>query len=176
VHDYYYPQAGDKQVLYKEGVFVGYRWYEHNGKKPLFPFGYGLSYTRFTYDNLSIADAKTKPWSTEVAFDVTNTGKREGAEVAQVYVSDKHSKLERPAEELKGFVKVNLKPGEKRRVKLMLDERALSYYDVDSKQWRASPGQFEVLVGSSSENIRLRGQLRYAGPGTAAAGWHMSIR
>jgi beta-glucosidase len=162
VHDYYYPQAGAKQVLYKEGVFVGYRGYEHNGKKPLFPFGYGLSYTRFTYDNLSIADAKTKPWSTEVAFDVTNTGKREGAEVAQVYVSDKDSKFERPAEELKGFVKVNLKPGEKRRVKVMLDERALSYYDVDSKQWRANPGQFEVLVGSSSENIRLRGQLRYA--------------
>jgi len=170
VHDYYYPQAGAKQVVYKEGVFVGYRGYEHSGKKPLFPFGYGLSYTSFTYDNLSIVTGTTKAWSTEVAFDVTNTGKREGAEVAQVYVSDKHSKLERPPEELKGFVKVNLKPGEKRRVKVMLDERALSYYDVDSKQWRANPGQFEVLVGSSSENIRLRGQLAFADQGAAAAG------
>src|SRR5216684_3028041 len=168
VHDYYYPRAGAKRVLYKEGVFVGYRGYEHNGKKPLFPFGYGLSYTSFTYDNLSIVTGTTKAWSTEVAFDVTNTGKREGAEVAQVYVSDKHSKFERPAEELKGFVKVNLKPGEKRRVKVMLDERALSYYDVDSKQWRANPGQFEVLVGSSSESIQLQGRVTFSKP-TAAA-------
>ncbi len=170
VHDSYYPQAGAKQVIYKEGVFVGYRGYEHSGKKPLFPFGHGLSYTSFTYDNLSIAPGTTKAWSAEVAFDVTNTGKREGAEVAQVYVSDKHSKLERPAKELKGFIKVNLKPGEKRRIKLMLDERALSYYDVGSKQWRADPGQFEVLVGSSSANIQLQGQLTFAETKTATAG------
>jgi beta-glucosidase len=164
VHDSYYPQGNARQVVYKEGVFVGYRGYERNGKKPLFPFGYGLSYTSFTYSNLSVVTGTTKGgsnsvWWAEVAFDVTNTGKREGAEVAQVYVSDKHSKLERPAKELKGFVKVNLKAGEKRRVKLMLDERALSYYDVSSKRWRAEPGQFEVLVGSSSENIQLQGRL-----------------
>ncbi len=169
VHDSYYPQGGAKQVVYKEGVFVGYRGYDHSGKKPLFPFGYGLSYTSFTYDNLSISPGSAKPWSAEVSFDVTNTGKREGAEVAQVYVSDKHSKLERPAKELKGFAKVDLKPGEKRRVKITLDERALSYYDVGSKQWRADPGQFDVLVGNSSENIQVRGQLTFARSVTAAA-------
>jgi beta-glucosidase len=172
VHDTYYPEAGAKQVVYKEGVFVGYRGYEHNGKKPLFPFGHGLSYTTFVYSNLSVVPGVPKGgkvWSAEVSFEVTNTGKREGAEVAQVYVADKHAKLPRPAKELKGFSKVVLKPGEKRRVKLTLDERALSYYDVDSKQWRAEPGQFEVLVGSSSDSIQLQGKLTLSKPATTAA-------
>jgi beta-glucosidase len=169
VHDTYYPEAGSKQVVYKEGVFVGYRGYQHTGKKPLFPFGYGLSYTSFSYSNLSVETGTTKGgWQTEVAFDITNTGRREGAEVAQMYVSDKHAKLPRPAEELKGFSKVILKPGEKRRVKLILDERALSYYDVESRQWHAEPGQFEVLVGNSSESIHLRGRLTLAKPATTA--------
>jgi beta-glucosidase len=169
VHDTYYPAAGATQVVYKEGVFVGYRGYQHTGKKPLFPFGYGLSYTSFAYSNLSVEPGATKGgWQTEVAFDITNTGKREGAEVAQVYVADKHAKLPRPAKELKGFSKVILKPGEKRRVKLILDERALSYYDVDSKRWHAEPGQFEVLVGSSSESIQLQGRLTLAKPATTA--------
>ena len=171
VHDTYYPTDTTNRVVYKEGVFVGYRGYEHNGKKPLFPFGYGLSYTNFAYSNLSIIveDKKggTGSWSAEVAFDVTNTGKREGAEVAQIYVADKHSKIERPAKELKGFIKLNLKPGEKHRVTVELDKRALSYYDVDSKQWRADPGEFEVLIGSASDNIRLRGRLVLAESGTA---------
>jgi beta-glucosidase len=94
-----------------------------------------------------------------VSFDVTNTGKREGAEVAQIYVADNHSPVERPAKELKGFVKINLRAGEKRRVEAMLDQRDLSYYDVNSKGWRAKPGQFAVLVGRSSENIQLQGSL-----------------
>jgi len=94
-----------------------------------------------------------------VSFDVTNTGKREGAEVGQVYVADDHSPVERPAKELKGFVKIKLKAGEKRRVEVKLGQRDLSYYDVDSKGWRATPGQFAVLVGSSSENIQLQGSL-----------------
>ena len=97
-----------------------------------------------------------------MSFDVANTGNQDGAEVAQVYVADKHSKVERPAKELKGFVKVNLRAGEKQRVRLKLDKRALSYYDVQSKQWRVDPGDFEVLVGSSSEDIRLRGRLSLA--------------
>ncbi|HLJ27756.1 MAG TPA: glycoside hydrolase family 3 C-terminal domain-containing protein [Candidatus Angelobacter sp.] len=164
VHDSYYPQEGVKQVIYKEGVFVGYRGYEHSGKKPLFPFGHGLSYTTFAYSNLSVTpDAKGSGspggWSAEVAFDVTNTGKRSGAEVAQLYLADKHSRVERPLRELRGFAKVNLRVGEKRRVTLRLDKRALSYYDADSRQWRADPGEFELLVGSSSEDIRLRGRL-----------------
>jgi beta-glucosidase len=166
-HDSYYPEDGGKHIVYKEGVFIGYRGYERSGKKPLFPFGYGLSYTTFAYRNLSIASASSED-KFQVSFDVTNTGKREGAEVAQVYVGDKHAKVPRPAKELKGFVKVNLRPGETRRVTVTLDSRALSYFDVNSKQWRAEPGEFEVLVGRSAEQIELKGKLTLAGSAAMA--------
>lgn len=166
VHDSYYPEPGTNRVVYKEGVFVGYRGYERSGTKPLFPFGFGLSYTTFSYTNLSI-----KPLSNnesgpryEVSFDVKNTGTSEGADVAQVYVGDKQTRVPRPAKELKGFVKVNLRPGETRRVSVVLDGRALSYYEVKSKQWRAEPGDFNVFVGRSSEQIELRGKLTLATP------------
>ncbi len=164
-HDSYYPEDDGKRVVYKEGIFVGYRGYERSGKMPLFPFGYGLSYTTFAYRNLSVASEG----NFRVSFDVTNTGKREGAEVAQLYVGDKHAKVLRPAKELKGFVKVNLRPGETRRVTVTLDRRALSYYDVNSKQWRAEPGEFEVLVGRSAEQIELKGKLTLAGLAPMAA-------
>src|SRR5947209_16962642 len=106
VHDSYYPAAGTNRVEYKEGVFVGYRGYEHNNTKPLFPFGYGLSYTSFKLSNLSVkpAASDTSGPHYEVSFDVQNTGSREGAAVAQVYVGDKHAKVPRPASELKGFI------------------------------------------------------------------------
>jgi beta-glucosidase len=161
VHESYYPDAGTKRVVYKEGVFVGYRGYEHNRTKPLFPFGFGLSYTTFKYSNLSIkpvSHSESGP-RYEVSFDVQNTGTREGADVAQVYVGDTQTKVPRPAKELKGFVKVSLRSGETRKVSVVLDRRALSYYDVNAKQWRAEPGDFNVLVGRSSEQIELRGKL-----------------
>jgi beta-glucosidase len=169
VHDSYYPQAGTNRVVYKEGVFVGYRGYEHRGAKPLFPFGYGLSYTTFTYSHLSVAPltggaSPSPPY--EVSFDVMNTGRRDGADIAQVYVGDRHAQVPRPAKELKGFVKVHLRPGEAKRVSVTLDEHALSYYAADAKQWRIEPGDFDVLVGRSSEQIELRGTLTV---GTAAA-------
>jgi len=164
VHDSYYPEPGTKRVVYKEGVFVGYRGYERSGTKPLFPFGFGLSYTTFSYSNLSI-----KPLSNgesgppyEISFDVKNTGTREGAEVAQVYVGETQTKVPRPAKELKGFVKVSLRPGETRKVSVILDSRALSYYDVKAKQWLATLGEFNVFVGRSSEQIELRGKLTLA--------------
>lgn len=163
VHASYYPAEGTKRVDYSEGVFVGYRGYEHNNTKPLFPFGYGLSYTSFRYSNLTVrpaaSNASTRGALYEVSFDVKNTGAHEGADVAQVYIGDTHSKVARPAKELKGFSKVTLRPGETRRVNVTLDRRALSYYDADSKQWRADPGDFDVLVGRSSEEIELRGKL-----------------
>jgi beta-glucosidase len=160
VHDSYYPAAGTRRVEYKEGVFVGYRGYEKNGVKPLFPFGFGLSYTTFKYSNLTISADKVGHY--EVSFDVQNTGKREGSDVAQVYIGDTHAKFARPAKELKGFTKVNLRPGEKRRVSVLLDSRSLSYYDPDAKGWRAEAGTFDVLVGRSSEQIELRGKLTLA--------------
>jgi beta-glucosidase len=164
VHDSYYPEADTKRVVYKEGVFVGYRGYERNGTKPLFPFGFGFSYTTFSYSNLSIkpvSNSESGPLY-EVSFDVKNTGTREGADVAQVYVGDTQTKVPRPAKELKGFFKVSLRPGETRKVSVMLDSRALSYYELNAKQWRAAPGEFNVLVGRSSEQIELRGRLTLA--------------
>jgi len=163
-HDSYYPDASTNRIAYKEGVFIGYRGYEHNGMKPLFPFGYGLSYTTFRYNNLNVTQADTKSgslssWTCLVSFDVTNTGRRQGAEVAQVYVADTHSKTPRSAKELKGFVKVNLRAGETRRVTVTLDRRAFSYYDINLKQWRVEPDNFDILVGSSVEQILLKGRV-----------------
>jgi beta-glucosidase len=166
VYDSYYPEPGTKRVVYREGVFVGYRGYERIGTKPLFPFGFGLSYTTFSYSNLSIkslSHTESVP-RYEVSFEVKNTGTREGADVTQVYVGDTQTKVPRPAKELKGFVKVNLQPGETRRVSVVLDGRALSYYDVNAKQWRAEPGEFNVFVGRSSGQVELRGKLTLATP------------
>lgn len=166
-HDSYYPEADEKRVVYKEGIFVGYRGYEHNGTKPLFPFGYGLGYTSFAYRNLRVgkfspAYGKHSSEGVPIEFDLTNTGRREGAEVAQVYVGDSHAKVPRPVKELKGFAKVSLRPGETRHVSVMLNGRALSYYDVATKQWRADPGEFDILVGPSSDQIELRGKLQWS--------------
>ncbi|MFS8085815.1 MAG: glycoside hydrolase family 3 C-terminal domain-containing protein, partial [Acidobacteriota bacterium] len=165
VHDSYYPARGTNRVVYKEGVFVGYRGYEKNGTKPLFPFGYGLSYTTFKYSNLEIkriADGDATNPRYQVSFDIKNTGSREGADVAQVYVGDTHSKVPRPIKELKGFTKVSLHAGETRRITVPLDGRALSYYDANGKRWQADAGDFEVLVGRSAEQIELRGKLTLA--------------
>jgi beta-glucosidase len=172
-HDSYYPALGTNRVVYKEGVFVGYRGYEHDGTKPLFPFGYGLSYTAFKYANLAIKPAapgaKAEGLSAplyEVSFDVTNTGAREGADVAQVYVSDPQSRVPRPPKELKGFARINLKPGETKTATVTLDSRAFSYYDVAGKQWRTDPTEYQILVGRSSDDIQLRGAVT---PSTVAA-------
>jgi len=153
----YYPQPGTKRVVYGEGVFVGYRGYEKAGVRPLFPFGHGLSYTTFKYDNLTVRPARGGAF--EVSFDVKNTGGRAGGDVAQVYVTPASAPVPRPAKELKGFSKVFLRPGETKRVSVTLDRRALSYYDVISKSWRAEPGDYGVLVGRSSEQIELRGKV-----------------
>jgi beta-glucosidase len=175
-HDSYYPSSGTNRVVYKEGIFVGYRGYEHNGTKPLFPFGYGLSYTSFKYANLTIklADATTKRDGLsaplfQISFDVTNTGARGGADVAQIYVADPHSKASRPAKELKGFARIELKPGETKTSTVTLDGRAFSYYDADAKQWRADPGEFQILVGRSSQDIVLHSGLTLSAAAAASA-------
>jgi len=159
----YYPAPGEMAVKYSEGVFVGYRGYDKSGVKPLFPFGFGLSYTTFAYNNISVSPAQgslSEP--VKVSFDVTNTGIRRGAEVAELYVGDSHAKVPRPRKELKGFARIDLKAGETRRVTLILDRRAFSYYDVDQKNWRADPGQFDILVGGSSDKLPLRGNFTLA--------------
>lgn len=155
----YYTEGDTNRVVYKEGVFVGYRGYEHNGMKPLFPFGFGLSYTTFKYGNLTVAPAGEAGPLYTVSFDLTNTGDRDGAEVAQVYVVDDHSKIARPAKELKGFAKVALQPGETKHVTVNLDARSFAYYDAAGKRWHIAPGSFGILVGSSSADIALKGSV-----------------
>ena len=161
VHDTYYPKNGEKRVAYSEGIFTGYRHFDKSGIKPLFPFGYGLSYTTFAYENLTVSPAQASgDQPVTVAFDVTNTGKRAGAEVAEVYVGDRHARVPRPMKELKGFAKINLNPGETRHVQISLNRRAFSYYDVNSHQWTAAPGDFDLYVGRSSADIELTGKVR----------------
>lgn len=143
-----------KRVEYNEGIFVGYRGYERNGTEPLFPFGYGLSYSRFEYANLS-AEEDGGVWT--IAFDVTNTGDFDAAEVVQLYVSDMEASVPRPVKELKGYEKIFLKKGQTKRVEIELGRDAFSYYDaVERHGFVVEPGRFEVLVGASSEDIRLR--------------------
>ena len=156
----YYPPAGQMKVSYSEGVFLGYRYYDRASVKPLFPFGFGLSYAMFTYSNLAISPEKSSAKdSVTVSFDVKNSGRREGAEVAELYVSPSHSSVPRPVKELKGFAKVNLKPGESQRVTIKLDRRAFAFYDVTRKDWNAEPGDYAILVGGSSDKIELRGNV-----------------
>ena len=157
----YYPEGDTNRVFYKEGVFVGYRGYEHNGVKPLFPFGYGLSYTKFNYANLTIAPATgAADVLFTVSFDVTNSGDRAGADVAQLYVADDHSKIARPEKELKGLAKVMLQPGETKHVSVNLDARAFAYFNPAAKQWRITPGNFGIVVGRSSVEIVLQGSVK----------------
>lgn len=159
----YYPTNGKRRVEYKEGVFLGYRHFDRSDVKPLFPFGYGLSYTTFKYSKLKVTPASsdlTAP--VEVSFDLTDTGTVAGAEVAELYVGDSHSSIPRPIKELKGFSRIQLQPGETKRITLNLDRRAFSFYDVKAKGWRADPGPFKILVGSSSAQIELQGSFSIA--------------
>jgi len=151
-----YPGENGR-VRYGEGIFVGYRYYEKKQVVPLFPFGFGLSYTSFAYDRLRLsADAIAPDDQLTVSVDVTNTGQRAGQEVVQLYVRDPQARVARPAKELKGFAKVELAPGETKTVTLTLDRRSLAYWDDARHAWVAEAGAFEVAVGGSSQDIRAR--------------------
>ena len=141
--------------IYREDIFVGYRWADKEKIKPLFPFGHGLSYTTFAYGKPS-ADKKTMTADDTISFtvNVKNTGTREGQEVVQLYISDKKSSLPRPVKELKGFQKVKLAPGEEKAVRLTIDKKALSFFDDAKYEWVAEPGKFEAIIGSSSRDIK----------------------
>jgi beta-glucosidase len=176
VHDSYYPEPGSARVVYKEGIFVGYRGYEDKNVKTRFEFGSGLSYSTFQYRSLNVrkiagvsgptdrnAPRESAPLY-EVSFDVTNTGNRAGATVAEVYVGESHPRIPRPLKELKGFARVSLRPGETRRVKIPLDGRAFSFYDVSAHGWRVDPGEFTVYVGQSVEQLELKTALTITPP------------
>jgi len=145
------------KVYYGEGLFVGHRYYEKKNVAPLFPFGFGLSYTTFSYSSLRLGAQEISPdESVQVAIDITNTGQRTGKEIVQVYVRDEQASLGRPEKELKAFAKVHLEPGECKTVTLSLARDALAYYDDLAHEWVAESGEFEVLVGASSQDIRAR--------------------
>ncbi|WP_242239863.1 glycoside hydrolase family 3 C-terminal domain-containing protein [Bacillus cereus group sp. BfR-BA-01309] len=150
-----FPGEGDK-VEYKEGVFVGYRYYDKKKIEPLFPFGFGLSYTNFEYCNLSIDKKEIKDTDTvSVRVNVRNTGKIAGKEIVQLYIKDVESSMIRPEKELKGFEKVELQPGEEKTVSFTLNKRSFAYYNVEWKDWHVETGEFEILVGKSSKEIVL---------------------
>jgi beta-glucosidase len=150
------------EVFYGEGLFVGYRYYDKKEIAPLFPFGHGLSYTTFAYDNLRLNGSEFGPGDEiVVSLDVTNTGQRAGQEVVQLYLRDEASRLVRPPQELKAFAKVALEPGETKAVTLTLTAQSLAYYDPAAGGWFTEPGDFEVFVGSSSRNIRLYGRFTW---------------
>ncbi|MHA1230232.1 MAG: glycoside hydrolase family 3 C-terminal domain-containing protein [Candidatus Helarchaeota archaeon] len=151
-----------RKVFYEEGIFVGYRYFDKNNIEPLFPFGFGLSYTNFDYSNLKIdKNIMQTNDSVKITVDIKNTGDRYGAEIVQLYVQDVESSVERPIKELKGFTKLYLNPGEKKTAEFVITEQDLSYYDINSQSWKVEEGTFKILIGASSRDIKLEGQLEY---------------
>ena len=157
-YPYYYSEKGAdgiQHVKYGDGLMVGYRYWTTTGKHPLYPFGYGLTYTTFQFASLSVAPTVKVGGTTTVSFNVTNTGAVASADVAQLYVSEPGAKVQRPERELKGFAKVRLAPGETKRVTLNLDARSFSYWDEATKGWKMDAGKFVIRVGDSSESTPL---------------------
>ncbi|MCR5826362.1 MAG: glycoside hydrolase family 3 C-terminal domain-containing protein [Oscillospiraceae bacterium] len=151
----YFP-AKERTVEYREGLYVGYRYYETAQVPVCFPFGFGLSYTSFAYSDLKLSDK-------EVRFTITNTGERDGAEIAQLYVHAVDPTVYRPAKELKGFAKVFLRAGEHREVCIPLDDKAFRYWNSSSNRFEVDGGAYEILIGASVSDVRLRGTLAIQG-------------
>ena len=153
---YNYFPGTSVSVEYREGIYVGYKYYDTADKAVRFPFGHGLSYTTFEYSDIKVSADKIKDTdSVTVSFKIKNTGNVDGAEVAQLYVSDVESTIYRPVKELKGFKKVFLKAGEEKEVSITLEKRAFAYYNVKLHDWHVESGDFKILVGASSRDIRL---------------------
>jgi beta-glucosidase len=161
-----YPDFGNfpgtnHQEKYAEDIYVGYRHFDKANVKPLFPFGFGLSYTTFKYSNLTLSAGTLQPdGSLTVRVDVTNTGKLPGEEVPQLYVHDLKPVIDRPIRELKGFAKIELNPGETKTVQFNINPRDLAYFDVSGHQWKANAGEYEIQVGASSRDIKLKKSVR----------------
>ncbi len=151
------------QVYYREGILVGYRWFDTKNIEPLFPFGHGLSYTTFKYSNLKLSPGDpAKGILATAQFDVTNSGTRDGAEVAELYIHQNTPGMPRPEKELKGFQKVLLKAGQTQSVTITLDQRSFAYFNTDQRGWLAEAGDYQILIGSSSRDIRLKDTFKLA--------------
>lgn len=150
----------EKKIYYNEGIFTGYRGYDQKGIAPLFPFGFGLSYTTFTYSDMKVEITDRKKQDVKVSFQIKNTGNRKGAEIAQIYIRDLQSVEERPLKELKGFDKVVLNPGESRTIEIPLHADAFRYFNSKKNAWVFEKGEFEIQVGASSQHILLRQTIK----------------
>jgi beta-glucosidase len=159
---HYFPGTG-KSVQYRESIYVGYRYYDTVKKPVTFPFGYGLSYTTFEYSNLLVAEQE--PCLYRVTLDITNTGKKDGAEVVQLYVHCNSSSIFRAEKELKGFSKVFLAAGETKKVEMVLDRRSFSYYNTKVKDWCVEGGSYQLLAAASGTDIRLSTEVTITGDG-----------
>ena len=156
----YHDSDNDLRVALKDGIFGGYRHFDRTGKAPMFPFGFGLSYSEFEYSNLRVSSTCLKRGERiAVLFDITNTGGVPGAEVAQLYVSDVECSVPRPVKELKGFAKTHLQPGETKTVEIPLGDKELQFFHPVKKAWVVEPGVFELLVGASAGDVRLRASV-----------------
>ncbi|MEP6967861.1 MAG: glycoside hydrolase family 3 C-terminal domain-containing protein, partial [Pseudomonadota bacterium] len=154
----FYP--GGAEAHYGEGLFVGYRHFDRAAEPPMFPFGYGLTYTCFAYSDLEATEEARAGETVEVSFTLANTGQRPGKETAQLYVRPRGPSVERPVKELKGFAKVALAPGERKRVTLALNARAFSFWDPAARAWVAEPGAYDLLIGGSAADIELQATVR----------------
>ena len=169
-----FPGDG-KTVEYKEGVFVGYRYYDTKDMAVRYPFGYGLSYTSFAYSDLKLSSYDIKDTDTvKVSLKVKNTGDRAGKEIVQLYVADKTGAASRPVKELKNFVKVELQPQEEKTVEMELDKRSFAWYCTEIHDWYAATGEYEILVGASSRDIRLKEKLHLTASGRLPFHVHMN--
>jgi beta-glucosidase len=170
-----YPGINDSGGVphsrYSEGLLVGYRWYDARNIEPLFPFGFGLSYTTFDYRKLSVAPSDAGGALATIGLDVANTGSRSGADVPQLYIGYPAPTGE-PPKQLEGYAKVSLNPGQTERVSFPIDQRSLSYWNTSAHAWKVASGCYRVMVGHSSRDIALQGTIAVAGascPGALAA-------
>ena len=155
--------GGETSVEYREGIYVGYRYYDTAGMPVKYPFGYGLSYTQFEYSGLKITEQG-------VSFKIKNKGKVDGAEIAQLYVGARDSEIFRPKKELKGFAKVFIKAGETKTVTIPFDDKTFRYFNVKTNRFEAEPCTYDILIGASSDDIRLVGEYQISGAGYLTAG------
>ena len=152
----------DLKVHYDEGIYVGYRHFDKEEIEPLFPFGFGLSYTTFGYENLKVSATTMTPGETlSVSVDVVNSGDRAGTEIVQLYIADLECRIDRPPKELKGFARVPLNPQERQTVRFSIESKDLAFYNDQLHDWAIEPGQFTILIGSSSRNIHLHASFDY---------------
>lgn len=158
---YNYWPAKERSSEHREGIYVGYRYYDTIGRDVLFPFGYGLSYTTFNYSDLCVTDEG-------VEFVITNVGKVSGAEIPQMYVAKKSNTVFRPSKELKGFAKIYLQPNESQKIVIPFDDKTFRYFDISTNQWEIERGEYEILIGASSRDIRL--SIRYEPEATTEVG------